>query len=339
MMILRFFLITLFFITKIYTENEPILLAQQDTLTESVLETHTPYRGNLLFPTFKASMLRDDYYPDQYKKRQQLYASANPKFVKIFEDLYEKAIQEIEKDPLHLRIPKIIHQIWIGSPVPEKYRFWMESWMNMIGWKYFLWTENEISTLSLRNKDLYERSTNFGEKSDILRLEILYRYGGLYVDTDFECIRPDLFERLHHCCDFYVGFEALEHGSIGKFNIFKICNALIAAIPYHPLIDDLITNMRANYKAYVSHAGPVGKTGPNYLTRIICEYIESNTDTHRNLFLPSTFFYPISAIDVQNYCADPSYYLPHFEETIGIHYWNMSWMKHYFKGEKYSCEN
>ena len=29
-----------------------------------------------------------------------------------------------------------------------------------------------------------------GEKSDIFRYEILYRFGGVYVDTDFECIKP-----------------------------------------------------------------------------------------------------------------------------------------------------
>ena len=30
---------------------------------------------------------------------------------------------------------------------------------------------------------------NFGEKSDILRLEILYQMGGIYVDMDFECLQ------------------------------------------------------------------------------------------------------------------------------------------------------
>jgi mannosyltransferase OCH1-like enzyme len=36
----------------------------------------------------------------------------------------------------------------------------------------------------------FDRASNFGEKSDIWRYEILFRLGGVYVDTDFECVRP-----------------------------------------------------------------------------------------------------------------------------------------------------
>ena len=34
------------------------------------------------------------------------------------------------------------------------------------------------------NEDLLEDCTNHAMRSDILRLEIVYRYGGLYVDAD-----------------------------------------------------------------------------------------------------------------------------------------------------------
>ncbi len=189
-----------------------------------------------------------------------------------------------------------------------------------------LWTDKEVARFRMRNRDLYEMSANWGEKADILRLEILYKYGGLYVDTDFECINPELFDRFHKSFDFYIGFEALEHGFIGKFNMFKMCNALIAAIPEHPLMNDLIDNMRANYYAYRNHTGPIGTTGPSYLSRIICEYVECNLDNCRNIYLPTTFFYPFSAIDVEHYQLNSEDCLPFFPETLGIHYWNMSWV-------------
>lgn len=275
-------------------------------------------------------MLRQKDQDEQLLKRQQIYDSLNPKYIKIFQEIYEKNIQEIQSEPQSdlTRIPRIVHQIWLGSKVPEKYRSWMESWMNMQGWEYWLWTDEEVMQFQMSNQDLFDRSENFGEKADILRLEILYKYGGLYIDTDFECVRPELFDELHRFFDFYIGFEALEHGSVGKFNMFKICNAIIGAAPGHPIIGDLITNMRANFLAYRHHTGPLGTTGPNYVTRIICEYVENKVDTLRNMFFPTTVFYPFSAIEIVRHNIDPSYNLPIFPETLGIHYWNLSWVKH-----------
>lgn len=283
---------------------------------------------NLLFPDFRTSMLQEASNPPAYALRQTLYDSANPKFVRIFEENYQNNIQEFQQDVLTCyRIPPIVHQIWLGSKVPEKYRAWMESWMQIRGWKYMLWTDEEVSRFPMQNRDLFEMSDNWGEKSDILRLEILLKYGGVYVDTDFECVRPESFEKLHKGFDFYIGFESLEHGFIGKFNMFKMCNAIIGAIPQHPIIKDLVENMRANFMAYRPHAGPIGTTGPGYLTRIICEYVETKVDGYRNMYFPATFFYPFSAIDVENFIPGSQETLPIFLETLGVHYWNMSWVK------------
>ena len=38
--------------------------------------------------------------------------------------------------------------------------------------------------------EILERLRAPVERADILRLEILYRYGGVYVDGDLECLRP-----------------------------------------------------------------------------------------------------------------------------------------------------
>jgi TcdA/TcdB catalytic glycosyltransferase domain len=42
----------------------------------------------------------------------------------------------------------------------------------------------------LYRKELVERGVNFGAASDILRIEILLQHGGVYVDSDVECVRP-----------------------------------------------------------------------------------------------------------------------------------------------------
>ena len=41
----------------------------------------------------------------------------------------------------------------------------------------------------LRNRDAYLAAPNFGQKADILRYELLERYGGVYVDVDMECLQ------------------------------------------------------------------------------------------------------------------------------------------------------
>ena len=44
-------------------------------------------------------------------------------------------------------------------------------------------------------------------KSDILRYEILYKYGGVYIDTDYECVT-----------------------NIGKYGLFYFVSALILIV-------------------------------------------------------------------------------------------------------------
>jgi len=102
---------------------------------------------------------------------------------KIYEQWRNTSIPDISP------IPKVIHQIWLGSPVPSKYDSWRASWKKFHPeYEYKLWTEREILDLGLINKTAYLQSKNFAVKSDIARCEILYRLGGIYVDTDFECL-------------------------------------------------------------------------------------------------------------------------------------------------------
>ena len=43
-------------------------------------------------------------------------------------------------------LPKIIHQIWLGGQLPEKYRAWSESWKKFNpDWQYILWTDEDVN--------------------------------------------------------------------------------------------------------------------------------------------------------------------------------------------------
>ena len=98
----------------------------------------------------------------------------------------EKDLGKLKKE----KIPKIIHQIWIGpKKLPNKYKNWMKSWLRFNPeYKYILWQDKDIEKLQMINQKEYKKAKNPGIKSDIARYEILYLYGGIYIDTDFECL-------------------------------------------------------------------------------------------------------------------------------------------------------
>ena len=45
--------------------------------------------------------------------------------------------------------------------------------------------------------DLMEKSTNYAQRTDIMRLEIVYKYGGIYVDIDSTALRSFGKGRVH----------------------------------------------------------------------------------------------------------------------------------------------
>lgn len=174
--------------------------------------------------------------------------------------LFEKYSIESEWHNEGIKIPKIIHQIWLGGLVPEKYADWMSTWIeHHPDWTYILWTDDDIQYLNLSNRDLFEKASNFGEKSDILRVELINLFGGLYIDTDYECLKP--FDKFHYCNSFYI--SAIPYGGNG----YATNNALIAAPPKHPLMRKLVETMKISAK----FPDLSNRTGPIYFTRTLVE--------------------------------------------------------------------
>ena len=136
-------------------------------------------------------------------------------------------------------IPHVIHHIWLGSSLPKRFEALRETWRrHHPAWRHVLWGDDEAASFDMRNKAAFDRATNFGEKSDLLRYEILNRYGGVYVDTDFECVRP--LDELVDSCGFFTGMS--------NTGTFELNNGLIGAAAAHPLLDRLIQNA-ASYKS------------------------------------------------------------------------------------------
>ena len=96
-------------------------------------------------------------------------------------------------------IPKIIHYCWLGgNPMPERLKRWQESWRRMLpDFEFILWNESNFDINSVPwVKEAYEAGM-YAFAADYIRYYALYTYGGIYMDTDVEVVRPfaELLER------------------------------------------------------------------------------------------------------------------------------------------------
>lgn len=228
----------------------------------------------------------------------------------FFKVLYE------HNNPLKLeptdcvRIPKKIHQIWLGSAFPEKYHAFAQSWIaHHPGWEYKLWTEKDLATFAMKNRAMFDSARNYGEKADIWRYEILEQFGGVYIDIDFECLKPlDIF---NYTYDLYVGIQPLDT------NFVQLGIGLIGAIPHHPVLQYTIEALKKN--AEVRQI--IVRTGPIHFTKSFIA-VAGKTPGLRDIALPATYFYPCGydqrGMKRENWIKDEAY---------AVHHWAGSWLE------------
>src|SRR5699024_3155952 len=88
-------------------------------------------------------------------------------------------------------IPKIIHYCWFGgNPLPEKEQKCIASWRKYCpDYEIIEWNENNFDI----NQNMYIKQAADEKRwafvSDFARLDVIYRFGGIYLDTDVEIIR------------------------------------------------------------------------------------------------------------------------------------------------------
>ncbi len=157
----------------------------------------------------------------------------------FYKNLYQK--NSPDKIPLSttLRIPKIIHHIWVGPrPVPELYLKYAAQCRAMHpGWEYKLWREADIEKENLDPKymALFDKfEYKYAGKKDVIEYQILYKYGGVVMDMDFQCVKP--LDELHYKYDFYAGLEP----GVEWSKIPVMTNAIIGARPGNKIFIEVL---------------------------------------------------------------------------------------------------
>ena len=88
-------------------------------------------------------------------------------------------------------ISKIIQQIWIGTkPSPSKF---MNTWKEKNpDFEYIFWNESEFEKRGIKfeTQDKIDSMEEINGKADIIRWELLWMYGGVFLDADSICIEP-----------------------------------------------------------------------------------------------------------------------------------------------------
>jgi hypothetical protein len=128
-------------------------------------------------------------------------------------------------------IPRTFHWIWFGDRrIPEQHQRWIDGWLALHPeWTHQIWTDQHRPVL--RNEAQFLAAGNPAMKADIARYEILYRYGGVYVDTDFECIRS-----IEPLLDGVEAFSAAEKPD----SLTTLGIGVMGASPGHPWLAELI---------------------------------------------------------------------------------------------------
>ncbi|GHT10499.1 hypothetical protein FACS189426_10800 [Bacteroidia bacterium] len=227
-----------------------------------------------------------------------------------------------------MKIPRIIHQIFEDPEGPSETLLQLaETWKQFHpDWEYRFWNKPAIDEfLVSKFPDFipYYRNFSFNvQRWDAIRYLILYYYGGLYVDLDYECLQSlDLLLVGHTCC---MGMEPTVNSVIHSQPLI-IGNALMASTPGHNYFKSIIQEMKDYQGAYRDDADRVMKsTGPFMVTRVYEQYKKKREVT----LLSADLVAPLTLEEiklVQNKWA-PDDIVEKVEKAFAIHYFFGSWV-------------
>jgi mannosyltransferase OCH1-like enzyme len=187
--------------------------------------------------------------------------------------------------------------------MPERFVQFGKQWEEMHpDWTLIEWND---APRWLRNRQAYNAAKSPAEACDVLRYELLLTYGGVYIDVDFQPLKP--LDELIDGLDCWSASEAPGVVSIG----------IMGAVPGHPLFQDVVFDLKRS-AAEPGHV--TSRTGPRFFT-MHCEMHPEVKIFGPEVFYPLGFGAAVPAGAVEN----PQAVWP---VAYGIHWWNGSYLSH-----------
>lgn len=207
-------------------------------------------------------------------------------------------------------IPRKIHYCWFGrKDMPEFLQKNIDTWERLCpGYEIIRWDEDnyDVSKIPFM-REAFEQK-RYGFATDVARLDILYRYGGIYMDTDVTLLKG-LDELLYQ--EAFVSVEKW-----GNINTGGGCGA----VQYHPMIKKML-EFRSGFHFLLADGSHNTETNGLYETAPFVEAGMRIDNTAQRVegvtVYPSSVFHPYDYLSCQNELQ---------EDTFGIHHFYGGWM-------------
>jgi inositol phosphorylceramide mannosyltransferase catalytic subunit len=202
-----------------------------------------------------------------------------------------------------LLIPRTFHFVWLGGkPMPAEFVGFRRTWADHHpDWQIVVWDESTLPVL--RNQAAFDALPTWSQKVDLASFEILLRHGGVYLDTDFECLKD--IEPLLAGLDLFGASEDGVH----------TCHGIVGAVPGHPLIERIVDAFPQSIADH-GHEGAAHATGPHHITRVVAAWRAEGHDA--TVFGPE-LFYPYHYTEKHRRHEV-------FPDAYAAHHWAGSWL-------------
>ncbi|KAF7874867.1 hypothetical protein EAF04_002041 [Stromatinia cepivora] len=168
-------------------------------------------------------------------------------------------------------IPKIIHQTYINTSIPERWKAGQQSCIDLHDdYEYKLWTD-EASRAFIAAEypwflDTFDSYPFPIQRADSIRYFVLAHYGGIYIDLDDGCNR-----RL----DPLLSYPAWLRRTVPT----GISNDAMGSVPQHPFFLRVIESLQSYNRNWgMPYITVMYSTGPLFLSVLWIEYMRTVTD-------------------------------------------------------------
>jgi mannosyltransferase OCH1-like enzyme len=212
-------------------------------------------------------------------------------------------------------IPKILHYVWVGGPLPDVQAGYITTWREANpDFQIICWDEQNIDMTSEIIRSAY-REKKWAKVADIARLQAVARMGGIYLDTDFRAYRT-FSPMLRHQC--FFAFQEVANTPDW------VCNGVFGAEPDHWFIKKALDGLYAMKPKLFIPERPTS-FGPKHITRLLKEaglqqYSKEGVMVGDIFIAPTPVFFPFHFREE----FTPSCIT---DETLAVHFWEKSWEK------------
>jgi mannosyltransferase OCH1-like enzyme len=238
-----------------------------------------------------------------------------------------------------MKTPRIIHQIWCGERnLPSHLEIFSQTWINKHpDWKYEFWNDERISYFIEQYYPQYSfifKSFPYDiQRWDAIRYLILYKYGGMYVDFDTECLEP--LEPLLKDKECWFALEPEEHRKRINRTVY-LSNAIFGSIPKHTIIKKIIErvfnelSINEQIENICKTDVVMNTTGPYMLI----DFYENLSPEEKNTIylIPAIYLSPLSAADRKYLLSkkitesDELYFEEKLRYAYAVHYFFTDWL-------------